>query len=906
MPVDPWFKVVEPREEVKRGRSFNPDEFAIALEQVVAGNAPEDYRDPIQFFSRTCFTRALREYAGMVLRRLSGQTENTAPVMGLVTQFGGGKTHTLTALYHVIRNPKQVAKIAEIEQLCRENKLKGLPEARVAVFVGNAWDPREGRETPWVDIARQLNGAEGVATLGEAARKVPPGTEALGRLLGEKPTLILFDEVLNFVNRHRNMADAFYAFCHNLSVAMTGTSHSVAVMSLPRSQVEMTDADREWQDKILKVLRRTIKELIANDEVEITEVIRRRLFESLGPERTRKAVAKEYADWCFDNRRQLPPEWTAVDTAGTDAKVRDLLRQRFESCYPFHPATISVFQRKWQTLPQYQQTRGTLAMLAQWISWVYREGYQGEARKEPLITLGSAPLHVPTFRSVILGQLGEPRLLPAIEVDIAGERGHGRALDADTQGPLRSIHQRVGTAILFESSGGMVTEKSAHLPELYFALGEAKVDVASIENAARALEKRGFYIRRVGHDGYCFGFKPKLTKVVSDRRASLDDDEVRKSMRTLVEREFKRGTPVQVMLSQDDPTAVPDTPRLIIVAVEPELEWNGSGLRTRLGEWTRMRGKNPRTYPGSVVWCIRKPGRDLREKVELWLAWQRVEQEEKTGKLGADFDKAERAELSARVKEAEDAARDEVWASYRFIYLLSRDEEGGFKEIDLGYGHASQGTTLCGRVVEALKSNALLNESIGASYLDRHWPPAFKETGAWPLCELRKSFFDGSLPRLLDADPVLRGKIVEFVQGGEFGLQAGERVWFREMVAPEDVAFEPGVQLLSKKRADSLKKGEAPDPQPLPEAKRTETEVRREREKAPVAEARQVRIVGTIPPEVWNRLGTKLLPKLKNSKSLRLGLEFVVELDGAAAEHLVGELRQVIEDLGLTQQIRIE
>ena len=99
--MEPWYKVATPRKEVREGRSFNPDEFAIHLEQVIAKTAPEDYREPKQFFARTCFTRALREHAGMVLRRLSGETANTAPVMTLVTQFGGGKTHTLTTLYHL-------------------------------------------------------------------------------------------------------------------------------------------------------------------------------------------------------------------------------------------------------------------------------------------------------------------------------------------------------------------------------------------------------------------------------------------------------------------------------------------------------------------------------------------------------------------------------------------------------------------------------------------------------------------------------------------------------------------------------------------------------------------------------------------------------------------------------------
>jgi len=102
--MQPWYKVVEPREEVRRGRSFNPDEFAIHLEQVVARTAPEDYREPEKFFARTCFTRALRDHVDMVLRRLNGQTANTALVMTLIMQFGGGKTHTLTALYHLALN----------------------------------------------------------------------------------------------------------------------------------------------------------------------------------------------------------------------------------------------------------------------------------------------------------------------------------------------------------------------------------------------------------------------------------------------------------------------------------------------------------------------------------------------------------------------------------------------------------------------------------------------------------------------------------------------------------------------------------------------------------------------------------------------------------------------------------
>src|SRR5207244_303726 len=118
--MEPWYKVATPRKEVREGRSFNPDEFAIALEQVVAGTAPEDYRDPAQFFARTCFTRALRGNSGLVLRRLAGKTENTAPVQTLVTQMGGGKTHMLTTLWHVVNGGRASSTWPGVADLLRD------------------------------------------------------------------------------------------------------------------------------------------------------------------------------------------------------------------------------------------------------------------------------------------------------------------------------------------------------------------------------------------------------------------------------------------------------------------------------------------------------------------------------------------------------------------------------------------------------------------------------------------------------------------------------------------------------------------------------------------------------------------------------------------------------------------
>ena len=146
--MEPWYKVATPRKEVREGRSFNPDEFAIHLEQVIAKTAPEDYREPQQFFARTCFTRALREHAGMVLRRLSGETANTAPVMTLITQFGGGKTHTLTALYHLVTNSEKASRLSGCRSSDPGSRAEHRPPGQGRRFCRQRLGPARGTGDP--------------------------------------------------------------------------------------------------------------------------------------------------------------------------------------------------------------------------------------------------------------------------------------------------------------------------------------------------------------------------------------------------------------------------------------------------------------------------------------------------------------------------------------------------------------------------------------------------------------------------------------------------------------------------------------------------------------------------------------------------------------------------------------
>jgi hypothetical protein len=304
--------------------------------------------------------------------------------------------------------------------------------------------------------------------------------------------------------------------------------------------------------------------------------------------------------------------------------------------------------------------------------------------------------------------------------------------------------------------------------------------------------------------------------------------------------------------------------------------------------------------------------------VELWLAWKRVFTEVTEGTLGADFDRADRADIQSKVKDAEEDAKDEVWGGYRFAVIFDSRETDGLKAIDLGAGHASSGETLCGRIIAALKSQALLNESVGAGYLERNWPPALKESGAWPLASLRQSFLNGSLTRLIDPDSILKNKIVDFVGKSDFGLASGQkpdgtydRIWFEEQISSDEVTFDSGVFLLAKTKAKALKAGMKPEPGivvgPGPEPVIEEAKGREgEKEAIPGIQTRTLRLVGTVPPEIWNRLGTKIIPKLKSGSDLKIGVDFSVTVSAESARSIESDLRQILEDLGLRDKIKIE
>lgn len=381
----------------------------------------------------------------------------------------------------------------------------------------------------------------------------------------------------------------------------------MGLLSLPISTtVEMPPDMVEWQTRITKLIGREGRPLLATETEEIAEIIKRRLFEDPGRKSMQQAVARQYARWVFSRRDRLPSEFANFP--------EEDIKKRFEVCYPFQPSTLTVFQRKWQTLPTFQQTRGTLVMLGLWIAQAFRTGYQ-LAYREPLITLGSAPLEYREFRSKILEQLNEGRLDAAITYDIAGENAFARALDkelANSAGKVR-LHQRVATALFFESCGGMVTDKAATLADLRFALVDPHTETTAIDVAVHALYARCYYLRKVGELGWRFGYKPNLRKVHTDRKAAINPEQVEKQMGAVVQQLFREKAEIYLNFFPKSSTDVADRPQLILVVLDPGRELD-EALLTQLNEWTRTWGRRPDNTLGESSGWPRPPAMASRRR----------------------------------------------------------------------------------------------------------------------------------------------------------------------------------------------------------------------------------------------------------------------------------------------------
>ncbi len=916
--LKPWYKVVTPREDLRDGKPLDASEFAVHLDQIMDGRAQADYQDPKRFFERTYLTKNLAELAAEVVRRLSGITVESSPIFNMTTQFGGGKTHALALLYHLAHHGPKAKAWPGVNRLLEKAGVETVPKAAIGVFVGTEFDSLTGRggddgtplrKTPWGEIAWQLGGADGFTLVAEhEEKKVAPAGDVIRRMLPKgKPCLILLDELMNYVSRNRKsgLSSQLYDFLQSLSETARGEQNVVLAVSIPASELEMNAEDQADYSRFKKLLDRLGKPVIMAAESETSEIIRRRLFEWGGiPDEGRKTVS-EYADWMVEHRSQIPT-WFPVDTA----------RDAFAATYPFHPTVLSVFERKWQALPRFQQTRGILRLLAHWVSRTYQDGFKG-AHKDPLITLGTAPMDDSLFRAALFEQLGESKLEAAVTTDITGKKGSFAVrMDKEAGEDIKKarLHQKVATAIFFESNGGQ-SQDTATLPEIRLAVGEPDTDLGNVDTVLETLSASCFFMTGEGNK-YKFSFKPNLNRLLADRRANIKGKDIEQRVRQEVQKVFAAGAKVERVYFPEKSSQISDRPALTLIVAPPDwaIADDRKQVLQKIEAFTKEYGTSSRTFKSALIWCVAESATPLQDEARKVLAWEAIDDESEELKL----DETQQKQLAENLKKAQRDLRESVWRTYKNVVLLGKDNT--LKVIDLGLIHSSAADTLVTLVMNRLKQDGDVEDGVSPQFLIRNWPPAFKE---WSTKSVRDTFFASPLfPRLSNPEAI-RETIARGVSNNQLGYVGKAGPEYKPFIygkglASTEVEISDDIFLVTRETAEEYKKltekPATPPAQPAPGVvgpPQTPLPISPKGPQPPLpgtAPTKEktfagLRWSGEVPSQKWMNFYTKVISRFATGTGLKITVSVDIAPKDGLSSQKVEETKIALRDLGLDDKV---
>lgn len=922
MKLKPWFDVVKPREDLREGKSQDASEFAVHLDRVRDGTARDDYRKPEQFFAKTFLAANLMDLSAQVVRRLSGETSHTSPVFNLVTNFGGGKTHALTLLYHLAKNGPASHGWLGMSQIRSAAAVKEIPQARVAVFVGTEFDSLAGRGgekdeprrmTPWGEVAFQLGGAAAFNLVREHDEKrIAPGGDVIRKILPEKePCLILFDELLNYASRFRSLKlnEQIYDFLLNLSGALN--QRSVLVVSIPASELEMSADDVADFERLTKMLDRVGKAMTMTAGAETSEIIRRRLFEwdtrAINAE-GRVILMKDAQDTCYEFARWVGNHATELSSSVPSEHAR----AHFEACYPFHPCVLSVFERKWQSVPKFQQTRGILRLLALWIQHAYEQGYR-KAHPDPLLTLGTAPFSEPLFRAAVFEQLGSRALETAVTVDIAGRKeAHSIALDEQAVDAIRKeqLHQKVATAVFFESNGG-TTRSEATLPEIRLAVGHPDLDLGNIETALDGLTDRCYYLT-VERKNYKFSLKENLNKRYSDKRANIAPALIEDIVKQEIQKQFTAKEGTERVFFPERSNQILDRPVITFVICDMAHTMEEfKTTREQIEQMTRECGTSARTFKSALVWVVAESPRALHDEARRLLAWEAIDAE--AGDLS--LDETQRRQLTDNIKKAQRDLRESVWRSYNHVFLLDKDNK--IQEVPLGYVTSSSADSPITNIINQLVTNGEFDpKGISVRQLTKNWPSAFVE---WPTKSVRDALYASpQFPRIVKGAEAIQNAIANGVSRGELAYvgktgSGGYKPFdYNKGLAASEIEISDDVFIITNDTAEAyLKKVTGPASRPEPATPTPEPPISTPNVPPPttpqpsptVGTFRSLKWSGEVPPQKWMNFYTKVLSRFVTGSGLKLRVNVEVAPQDGLSRQKLDETKSALRELGLNEDV---
>jgi predicted AAA+ superfamily ATPase len=732
--LKPWREVVTPHRDVASGK-FQQAEFAADLAQVHRNEGLDEYRVPREFFLRTFLTDGLQKLLVDSLQRLAGKGGN--PVVELQTNFGGGKTHSMLALYHLFSGAK-AHELPGLDEVFRGADVKEPPKTRRAVLVGTALSPGQPSKKPdgtlvrtlWGELAWQLGGKQGYALVAQADETGTSPGDALDVLFKQyAPCLVLIDEWVAYARQlfgkddlPAGSFDTHFSFAQALTEAVKRVPKVQLVLSIPASDERRDDkggkvlvsdieiggeGGRAALERLKNVVGRTQSPWRAASARESFEIVRRRLFQPIETKeafKARDAVIRAFLDMYRAHAADFP-----IDTQDPD------YRDRFEAAYPIHPELFERLYDDWGSLERFQRTRGVLRLMASVIHALWEEQDGG------LLIL---PSMVPMHRSAVQDELTrylENNWRPVLERDIDG--GHSVSLALDREKPnlgRYSACRRVARAVYIGSAPKLkAANRGIEEMRVRLACVQPGESAAIFGDALRALSERANHLYIDGAR-YWFSPQPSVTRLAEERALQLHEDDVEEEMLRRLRVHAKQRGDFSAVHAAPDSSDVPDEREARLVLLSSK-HAHTKGQRESAARREALivldgRGTAPRLFRNAPVFLAPDATRlaELDPAIRRYLTWKRIDDEHETLNLDA-FQRKQAAQKAKDWDDTCDQRTLETWC-WLLVPVAARDAPVG-TPLELPETRLSKGDGLAAAASKKLRGDGQLQLQLGASNL---------------------------------------------------------------------------------------------------------------------------------------------------------------------------------------------
>ena len=698
-----WRDIMQPHPDVAEGR-YQTAEFAADLAQVSRGEGAFEYRDPVEFFARTYITEGMSGLLVKSLQRIAGK--GGEPVIQLKTAFGGGKTHSMLALYHLVKGGASVDKIPSLKPILEKAGLDTLPKANVAVLVGTALDPNKKKNpanlpgytvnTIWGEMAYQLVTSAGrpdlYAMIREADRHgVSPGSETLKNLLNEcGPCLILMDELVAYAKKLYGVDglpagsyDNFITFIQEITEAARASENSIVVASIPESTIEIGgDAGKTALETIEHTFGRMEaiwKPVAANEGF---EVVRRRLFLDCKDEATRDAVCTAFSRMYQENPSDFPMEAREVE-----------YRNRMISCYPIHPEVFDRLYDDWATLERFQRTRGVLRLMAAVIHELWMANDAGA-----MIMPGSIPLDMPNVRDELVRHLPDT-WNSIIDHEVDGKNSIPYQKDkANPRYGRKLAARRVARTIMLGSAPTSRDQAVRGLEASRIRLGVVQPgeSIADFNDALNTLHGSLSYLyNNPSGSRYWYDTRPTLRKTAEDRASQQTLADVDAEIESRLKKIRKENPFTGIHICPYSSLDVPDEQAVRLVILRTGDCYNLKSKKTTPAETTvndilYNRGTAPRIFKNMLAFVAPDENQleSLRAEVRRFIAWTSI----MSDKDDLNLDGNQIRETQSNLNRSNDTVELRLKETYRWLLVPYIDQFGDMKTIQWEISDISGGT----------------------------------------------------------------------------------------------------------------------------------------------------------------------------------------------------------------------